>query len=282
VHHGGRCALGRGSGVPLLNLFEPERRFLTAGEVALCLERFGAGPRHLLFAHGWISARRMWYDVVARLDPAIYTAHVLDFRGCGLSDRPSDGHDLYGYADDLSVALAAMDRPVTVIAHSMGGKIAQFVALDRPRALERLVLVAPGTAKAYHLSERHRAMALDAFGSRARIERFQRGAMVRELAREVMERIVEDALLAQREAWFGWYGERGRGVDFAERLAEIDLPVAVVAGDRDPLASPARLRRDVQALLRGSVFIELRGSGHNLAVETPDEIAGIIDRFITA
>ena len=51
-----------------------ELRFLRNGEVTLALEVRGSGPVALLFVHGWISARRMWYDVAARLDPARYTA----------------------------------------------------------------------------------------------------------------------------------------------------------------------------------------------------------------
>jgi pimeloyl-ACP methyl ester carboxylesterase len=102
-------------------------RYLTSGEVTLALETRGRGPRSLLFAHGWISARRMWSDVVDRLDLDRFTAHLLDFRGSGLSDRPLEGHDLEGYASDLRAALAAVG-PAAVVAHSMGGKVAQYTS----------------------------------------------------------------------------------------------------------------------------------------------------------
>ena len=253
-----------------------EIRFVENGDVTLALEVRGRGPRTLLFAHGWISGRRMWYDVADRLDPERFTSYLLDFRGAGLSDRPLDGHDLEGYASDLRAALDAVG-PAAVVAHSMGGKIAQFVATERPAALERLVLVAPGTAHAYAMHAKHRALAEAAFGSRARIERFQRAAMTRAVAPDVMDRIVSDALLAQREAWFGWY-DRGRTADFADRLDRIATPTVVVAGSNDPLAPPARVRRDVANRIAGAVFIELRNAGHNLPVEMPDEIAGVLDR----
>ena len=218
----------------------------------------------------------MWYDVAERLDPARFTAYLLDFRGTGASDRPATGHDLDGYASDLRAALRAVG-PAVVVAHSMGGKIAQFVATEQPPALERLVLVAPGTARAYAMNPKHRALAEAAFGSRKRIERFQRAAMTRDVAPEVMERIVSDALLAQREAWFGWY-DRGRTADFADRLDRIATPTVVVAGENDPLAPPARVKRDVANRIAGAVFVELRNAGHNLPVEAPNEIAGVIER----
>jgi pimeloyl-ACP methyl ester carboxylesterase len=253
-------------------------RFVDNGDVTLALEVRGTGPRTLLFAHGWISGRRMWYDVAERLDPARFTAYLMDFRGAGLSDRPLDGHDLDGYASDLRAALDAVG-PAVVIAHSMGGKIAQYVATERPADLERLVLVAPGSAYAYAMNPKHRALAEAAFGSRKRIERFQRAAMTREVAAETIERIVSDALLSQREAWFGWY-DRGRTADFSDRLDRIATKTVVVAGENDPLAPPQRVKRQVVERIDGALFVNLRRAGHNLPVETPDEIAGIVERVV--
>lgn len=220
----------------------------------------------------------MWYEVVSRLDDARYTSYMMDFRGCGLSDRPMDGHELDGYASDLRAVLKSIGEPVTVVGHSMGGKIAQYVASERPQHLERLILVAPGSAKAVRLNEKHRALSLETFGSRERIKAFQRAAMVRDVSAEIMERLVDDALTGQQEAWFGWY-DHGRNVDFSERLANINVPAIAVAGGRDPLAPPSRVKRDVAEAIDGCLFLMLRNAGHNLPVETPAEIAGVIDRF---
>lgn len=252
--------------------------YITNGSLSLALEERGTGATHLLFAHGWISARRMWFDVADRLDPARYTMHLLDFRGAGLSDRPDHGHDLEGYASDLRAAVTAVREPVTVVAHSMGGKVAQYVALAPPPNLVRLVLIAPGSARAFRLDAKHRARAEAAYGSREKIERFQRAAMVKPIPAASMERIVNDALVAQREAWFGWY-DCGRTADFADRLGAIAVPTIVIGGDRDPLAPPSRLRRDTVAAIPGALAVFLRGVGHNVPVEAPDEIAGALDRL---
>jgi pimeloyl-ACP methyl ester carboxylesterase len=259
----------------------PRVHTIPNGDVSLAFETRGRGPRHLLFAHGWISSRRMFYDVIERLDPNAFTSHAFDFRGAGLSDRPEHGHDVPGYASDLRAAIAHVGEPVTVVAHSMGGKIAQYVALAPPENLERLILLAPGTSRALPENPRHRALALDSFGIRAHIERFQRGAMKREIPRDAMTRIVEDALIASREAWFGWY-DRGRGEDFFDRVGTIGLPTLVVAGELDPLVPPDRLRRDVAAAIPGAVYVLLRGVGHNIAIEMPDETAHTIERFTGA
>jgi len=251
-------------------------RFVANGDIELAVERRGNGPRTLLFAHGWISGRRMWYDVADRLDPERFTSHLLDFRGAGLSDRPADAYGVDDYAGDLRAALRDVG-PATVVAHSMGGKVAQYVATERPPELERLVLVAPGTAAAYPLDPRHRALAEEAYGSRKRIERFQRAAMLRSVAPDVVERLVTDALVWPRETWFGWY-DRGRTSDFADRLSRIEAKTLVVAGENDPLAPPARVKRFVADAIPGALFVKLRRVGHNLPVEAADELAAIVAR----
>lgn len=252
--------------------------FLDNGGVQLCVERRGAGPRHVLCLHGWISARRMWYDVADRLDPDRFTLYLLDFRGSGLSDRPDHGHDLHGYVSDAAAALAAIPAPAILVGHSMGGKIAEYLATERPANLERLILVAPGSARGVRLGERHRALSLEAYGSRKRIEAFQRAAMAAAISEEAMQRIVDDALTGQREAWFGWY-DHGRSVDFHERLAKIAVPTLCIGGAKDPLAPVSRLRTDVVQAISGALLVTLRNAGHNLPVEAPDEIAAAISRF---
>lgn len=251
--------------------------FLENGDVRLCCERRGSGPRHVLFAHGWISSRRMWYEVLDRLDPAAFTMHLLDFRGCGLSDRPREGHDHGSYAADLRCALAAIDAPVTMIGHSMGGRFSMYVATERPANLERLILVAPGSPKAMRVPAARRALIDETFGSRVRIERFQRAAMARDVAPAVMERIVDDALVASYEHWTN-VEERGR-LDFSDRLPQIVVPALVIAGSKDPLAPPSRIKRDIAGAIEGALYVELRGVGHNLPVEAADDIAQAVRRF---
>jgi pimeloyl-ACP methyl ester carboxylesterase len=250
-------------------------RFIDNGGVQLCIERRGSGPRHVLFLHGWISARRMWYDVAEHLDLDRFTLHLLDFRGSGLSDRPPHGHDLHGYVSDARAALASIDAPVILAGHSMGGKVAQFLASEQPANLQRMLLVAPGTASGGRSTPRHREHAMQTYGSRARIEAYQRAAMSRVIDADVMRRIVDDALLSQREHWSGWY-DNGRFTEFAERLQQIVVPVLCIGGGNDPLVPPSRLRRDVAQAISGCVLVTLRNAGHNLPVEAPAELAQAI------
>lgn len=247
--------------------------------VKLCLERRGSGPVPLLFVHGWISSRRMWYEVAERVDPERCTMYLLDLKGFGLSDRPAGGQHLYGYVDDLFAAIDAIEAPVNIIAHSMGGRIAQLAAVESPERIARMILVAPGAARGTKASKRRAELAMNAFGSRDRIEAFQRAAMSVAVAPEIMERLVNDALVAQREAWFG-DPEHRQPIDFTDRLATIKAPVLCLAGAKDPLAPPLRVKSDVAAHIPGALLVTLRNVGHNLPVEAPGDVASAIERFL--
>ena len=100
--------------------------------------------------------------------------------------------------------------------------------------------------------------------------------MTRTLSPQIMERIVTDALIAQHEAWFGWY-DTGRTENFFDRLGEITLPTIVMGGDRDPLAPPSNVRATVGAI-PGAISIFLKDVGHNLPIEAPAEVVQLLDR----
>jgi len=91
--------------------------------------------------------------------------------------------------------------------------------------------------------------------------------------------LIDDALIASREHWFGWY-DAGRELDFRDELGAIAVPTLVLAGASDPLASLPRLRTDVADRIAGSLFVVLRDCGHNVPIEAPAELAGAIDRFV--
>jgi len=252
--------------------------FLSNGGVHLCVERLGHGPHNVVLLHGWISSRRMWHDVAQRLDGERFTLHLLDFRGCGLSDRPSTGHYLEGYASDALALMSSLQGEVTLAGHSMGGRIAQYVACMAPPNLKRLILVAPGAPSGTRVSKRRILLATQAFGSRDKIEAFQRAAMSADVDPQAMRRIVDDALVAQREVWFG-DPDPAPSVDFSDRLAAMVIPALCIAGANDPLAPPMRVRSDVAQRISGALFVTLRNAGHNLPIEAPNEISSAITRF---
>src|ERR1700723_698458 len=97
----------------------------------------------LVFLHSWAGSSRSWKYVVAAL-PDRLRPIAIDQRGWGQSDSPSSGFQLADLASDAKEVVKALklDRYV-LVGHSMGGKVAQFIASERPEKLSGLILVAP-------------------------------------------------------------------------------------------------------------------------------------------
>ncbi len=106
-------------------------------------EQTGDGPNLLLvMGHRW--SRRMWHPVIERLRQE-FRVIALDNRGAGESATPSQPYTLSAMsADALAVLDAAGVRRAHVFGVSMGGAIAQDLAVSHPERVDRLVLGCTG------------------------------------------------------------------------------------------------------------------------------------------
>ncbi|MBI2184076.1 MAG: alpha/beta fold hydrolase [Thaumarchaeota archaeon] len=73
---------------------------------------------------------------------------IFDHRGIGYSDKPDVKYSTRLFADDLNELLnhLRIDK-AHVLGHSMGGRVAQWLALEHPEKVKSLVLAATGPGK---------------------------------------------------------------------------------------------------------------------------------------
>jgi pimeloyl-ACP methyl ester carboxylesterase len=105
-------------------------------------------PATLLFLHGAAAGAWVWAEhVLPSLAADGWRCAALSFRGHGQSYGRGLLHtwSLLDYLSDTRAALAALDGPVVIIAHSLGALVAQML-LGEPR-LRGLVLMAPVPAE---------------------------------------------------------------------------------------------------------------------------------------
>ena len=105
----------------------------------LHVARAGTGMP-LLLLHGWPEAGFTWHPVMARL-AGQFTLIAPDLRGFGDSDKPAGP---FGPAEQVAdvVALigALVQGPVGIVAHDVGGSVAQALARSRPERVAGLFL----------------------------------------------------------------------------------------------------------------------------------------------
>ena len=105
----------------------------------LHVARCGAGSP-LLLLHGWPEAGFTWHRVMARL-AGQFTLIAPDLRGFGKSDKPAGPFGLPEQVGDMAALIERLvPGPVGVVAHDVGGSVAQGLARSRPDLLAGLFL----------------------------------------------------------------------------------------------------------------------------------------------
>jgi sigma-B regulation protein RsbQ len=107
----------------------------------------GAGPRTMLFAHGFGCDQSMWRYVVPAFEED-YRVVLFDYVGAGRSDWNAYDERRYatldGYAQDILDILDAFDlRDVVFVGHSVSAMIGVLAANRAPERFERMVMVGP-------------------------------------------------------------------------------------------------------------------------------------------
>lgn len=115
---------------------------LEAGDLTVRAVRAGSGSPSLLFIHGFGESLVTWQGVFDRLAGS-HAALAVDVPGFGLSDKPDVPYDFDSQLRRIEAVLEAMQAPVVVVGHSMGGQLAAGLALERPDRVIAAVLIAP-------------------------------------------------------------------------------------------------------------------------------------------
>ncbi len=106
----------------------------------------GSG-KNLILLHGWRQDQNTW-NLLAPYLAEKYRVWRLDLPAFGLSDAPKTAWSTPKYADFLDKFIRANKiRKTTIIAHSFGARSAIFLASQKPKYLDKLVLINPAGLK---------------------------------------------------------------------------------------------------------------------------------------
>lgn len=258
------------------------------GTVELAWYVRGEGPP-VLFIMG-LGGRAADWNAEGFLAPLAERFRCISFdnRGTGASDKPTGEYSLEGMADEaVGVLAAAGHARAHVVGISMGGMIAQLVALRHPERVERLVLAATHAGGPTVTPPTPAAMqALIPDRSLPRAEVLRRGyhAIVApgfaERHPEVLDALLAIALAAPTpEVAFARQLAAILASDRLARLGAIAAPTLVVHGTADPLVPPSNGER-VAAAIPGARLVALPDCGHLPMWECPARFAAVVGDFL--
>jgi pimeloyl-ACP methyl ester carboxylesterase len=109
------------------------------GEINLCYKVSGEG-QPLILITGFASAQNLWYSQV-RAFGRYYRVVTFDNRGFGKSDKPPGSYTTKMLASDTMALMDSLGiERAHILGGSMGGMVAQEMAIDHPQRVNKLVL----------------------------------------------------------------------------------------------------------------------------------------------
>lgn len=241
------------------------------------------GPKVVLIHGLGGSADATYGDVIDRLSSE-FQVLAFDNRGVGGSAVPDGPYALADFARDAYALMraAGFDR-AHVVGHSLGGMIAEQLAVDHPDAVLSLVIAdAPGTlAEGARASFRSRADTVEQGGAAAIVEGVLAngiGTQAKERRPQAVEKFKRSLLESDARAYAASC-RAAADLDLLTRLQAYQGPVLVVRGEQDsgvPLEAAQTLAR---AFANGR-FEAIPGSGHNSPFENPEVFAELVLQFV--
>jgi 3-oxoadipate enol-lactonase len=236
------------------------------------------GPA-LVFANSLGTDLRLW-DKVLPLLPTGLKVLRYDMRGHGLSDAPPGPYAMGALVRDLEALMDHLEiRDAVLVGLSIGGMVAQGLAVKRPDLLRGLVLSNTAAKIGTRAMWEDRVATVRAQGVEA-------------LADAVLERWFPPAFRATSEAaawrnmvartpvegYAGCAAAIGRA-DFYTPTSGLRLPVMGIAGSEDG-STPPDLVRETIDLIPGARFALIRDAGHLPCVDQSRVYAGILTEFL--
>jgi 3-oxoadipate enol-lactonase len=254
-------------------------------EIAYNIE--GSGEPLILIG-GYTMVKESWAPQVAGLGKR-FRVISFDNRGVGESTVPSQpftvadmAQDTVGLMDALGIGAAH------VFGVSMGGLIAQFLALDHPTRVKKVALGCTTHGGRHAVQPEKEVMGVLAAASDPKISRekaFRMRVPVAFSKRFVEQEPgkIEEFLQAALRHWPTAQGAAGQMgalsvFNVKKRLGEIRCPILVMTGSEDKMIPPENSKLLAEGIAGARVHF-IQGAGHSFFQEQPEEVNRVLTAF---
>ena len=257
----------------------------TVGDVELYYEVYGEGPPVVLI-HGLAGDSSAWQAQIARLE-LDYRVIALDNRGAGRSSAPDYPYTTRHFADDTVGLLDVLGvtEPTHLIGRSMGGAIAQEIALGYPDRVRSMIITA-----SFGKLDRYGYQILESIDEVVKTQGYAPAAKIQSLFffppayfnehKEQMDAF--EAALADTDRPIHGYTNSTHAClthDALERLPDVQCPTLVLAGGQDVLCA-ADASREIAALVPGAELRIYEDASHFFLIQCFEESMQDIEDFL--
>jgi pimeloyl-ACP methyl ester carboxylesterase len=252
--------------------------------IELAFDEFGDPDNSpLIILHGFFASSRNWRQIAQKLS-ARYHVYVPDLRNHGASvhnplmDYPVMAADLLRFVDDRGLATASL------LGHSMGGKVAMWLALTAPDRLNKLI-VADIAPVSYKHSFDNTVQALKALPLAEISNRKQAETLLSAHIPELSYRQFLLQNLILKDGKYCWRVDLDIFQRMAHHIAAFPdsaclAPFAghalfIAGGDSDFVQPEA-----INSLFPDAALSTIADAGHWLHVQQPDAFSALVEKFL--
>jgi 3-oxoadipate enol-lactonase len=252
------------------------------GEIDLYYEERGAGPPLLLVA-GIPAVASDWAALAERLSGSRRVI-AYDNRGSGSSTTTPAPYTTAGLAADAVSLLDALGiERADVFGMSLGGMIAQELAIGWPERVERLVLGCTHCGLAHAAPpdrEAGRAFAMETDDWGERMRALAPFAFAAGAAPGLLDPFIEKKAADVQDPE-GYRGQIAAVLahDTYDRLPQIRCPTLVLTGDGDRVI-PGASSEVLHERIPGARLEVIPASGHLFFLEQPEESVRLLEQFL--
>lgn len=260
--------------------------WMKVGDIEMCYSIVGEGPP-LVMIMGYTAHMEMWGPTLIDALSSEHTLLLFDNRGAGRTTAGSRLFTMKRFADDTALLMAELGiRKADVLGGSMGGMIAQEVALCHPDKVDRLVLCCTTCGGIHQKFAGLDSMKNLADRSGTPEERI-RNSMPFLFPRQWMDENTEKVEAAVRLTCLYPIETRvalkqmGALVlhNTYKRLPAIQSDTLVICGDCDLIVPPRNSEILVESI-PGAALKVFAGGGHAFPMQFPAEVAAEVNAFL--
>jgi len=270
-----------------LNLFSIPANKTKVGDIDIGYKKIGVGPPILLIT-GFSASMNNWPPTLISNLSKHHTVYIFDNRGIGNTTLGYKNFTIDQFTQDTLGLMNALNISKTdIIGFSMGGFIAQDIALTNPLKINKLVMYATvcGGPESTPLHENLTKITLNSKNA----TEFYRGLVPLIFPKElignnqgVIDNIAEKfpvntsmyTIRNQYSAVYSWYY---KGV--CNQLGKIVIPTLIIVGTKDILTPPVNSLMMTEKI-PDSWLIRIQGGGHAVMAQNDSKIATISEAFL--
>lgn len=256
-----------------------------AGTIELYYEVRGQG-QPLVMIMGLMGDVTWWPPALLEALADKFKVVVFDNRGAGRSDKPDESYTIDMFAADTIGLMDALQiKRAHILGVSMGGMIAQEIALQYPARVDKLILCVTNVGGRETVMNPAVVAALAQFNQLSPEEREEQivktlfpghlirenPALIEQFRRQYRRYPMRDyCVLHQLEAIMGF--------STYDRLGQIKAPVLVITGSEDILIPPEN-SRILAGQIEGAELVVIEGAGHAITA-LPDKFLPPVLAFL--